>query len=107
MCRRCPPEGAKAILTIPSAQTSWTKNFDVVVLGSFLALSQNTRPECCQSKGWKSTYLPAANAEKEAHHIGLLLLLKFLDILEGTHFGCSNKRQTLANASCAKNQDDN
>lgn len=33
------------------------------------------------------TYLPAANAEKEAHHIGLLLLLKFLDILKGTHFG--------------------
>lgn len=39
------------------------------------------------SKVGGSTYFPAANAEKEAHHIGLLLLLKFLDILEGTHFG--------------------
>lgn len=36
-----------------------------------------------------STYFPAAHSEKEAHHIGLLLLLKFLDILEGTHLGCS------------------
>jgi hypothetical protein len=35
-----------------------------------------------------STYFPAADTEKEAHHIGLLLLLKLLDILEGTHLGC-------------------
>ncbi len=33
-----------------------------------------------------STNLPAANAEKEAEHIALLLLLKFLEIFEGTHF---------------------
>lgn len=34
-----------------------------------------------------STYFPASDSEKEAHHIGLLLLLKLFDILEGTHFG--------------------
>jgi hypothetical protein len=28
-----------------------------------------------------------ANAHQEAHHIRLLLLLKLLDILEGTHLG--------------------
>lgn len=33
----------------------------------------------------KSSYLPAADAEQEAEHIALLLLLKFLDVLEGTH----------------------
>lgn len=49
----------------------------------------------CSSGGGKkkstsgfSAYLPAAHAQKEAHHIGLLLLLKLLDILEGTHLGC-------------------
>ena len=41
---------------------------------------------------WFSTYFPAANAEKEAHHIGLLLLLKFLDILEGTHLDCRQEK---------------
>jgi hypothetical protein len=30
-----------------------------------------------------------ANAHQEAHHVRLLLLLKFLDILKGTHLsGC-------------------
>lgn len=38
------------------------------------------------------TYFPAAHSEKEAHHIGLLLLLELFDILEGTHFGCWNDR---------------
>lgn len=33
----------------------------------------------------KGSYLPAAHAEEESHHIGLLLLVKFLDIFEGTH----------------------
>jgi len=33
--------------------------------------------------------LPAANAHQEAHHVRLLLLLKFLDIFEGTHL-CGN-----------------
>lgn len=31
------------------------------------------------------SYLPAANAEQEAQHIGLLLLLKFLNVLKRTH----------------------
>ena len=35
-----------------------------------------------------STYLPASNSEEKLHNIGLLLLLKFLDIFEGTHLGC-------------------
>lgn len=36
------------------------------------------------------SYLPAANAEQEAQHIGLLLLLKFLNVLKRTHlFGKS------------------
>jgi hypothetical protein len=35
------------------------------------------------------SYLPAADTQKEAHHIRLLLLLKLLDVLEGTHCdGC-------------------
>jgi len=32
--------------------------------------------------------LPAANSEKKSKDIGLLLLLKFLDVLEGTHLDC-------------------
>ena len=31
------------------------------------------------------SYLPASNTEKESQHIRLLLLLKFLDVFEGTH----------------------
>ena len=31
------------------------------------------------------SYLPASNTEKEAQHIGLLLLLKFFNIFEGAH----------------------
>ena len=34
-----------------------------------------------------STYFPAAHTEQKLHHIGLLLLLKLLDILESTHLG--------------------
>jgi hypothetical protein len=30
-------------------------------------------------------YLPAANTEKEAQHIGLLLLLELFDVFQGTH----------------------
>jgi hypothetical protein len=33
----------------------------------------------------KGSYLPAAHAKEESHHIGLLLLVKLLDIFEGTH----------------------
>jgi hypothetical protein len=31
------------------------------------------------------SYLPAAHAQKEAQHIGLLLLLELFDVFEGTH----------------------
>jgi hypothetical protein len=44
-----------------------------------------------------STYFPAAHAEKEAHHIGLLLLLELFDILEGTHFGCFGSKVSNEN----------
>lgn len=40
-----------------------------------------------------STYFPAANAQKEAHHIGLLLLLELFDILEGTHLDCDKQAE--------------
>lgn len=38
---------------------------------------------CCKRIG--SSYLPASDTEKEAEDIRLLLLLKLLDVLEGTH----------------------
>lgn len=31
------------------------------------------------------SYLPASHAQKEAQHIGLLLLLELFDVFEGTH----------------------
>lgn len=46
--------------------------------------------------GLFSTYFPAAHSEKEAHHIGLLLLLKLFDILEGTHDDCQGGKERLA-----------
>lgn len=42
-----------------------------------------------------STYFPAANAEEEAKHIRLLLLLELFDILEGTHLDCWSERKIL------------
>lgn len=53
------------------------------------------RIELCRASTWYrnrvvSTYFPAANTQKEAHHIGLLLLLELFDILEGTHFDCGD-----------------
>jgi len=33
-----------------------------------------------------TTNLPAANAEKEANDIALLLLLKLFEVLKGSHF---------------------
>lgn len=36
-----------------------------------------------------STNLPAANAEKEANDIALLLLGKLLEVLKGAHFACA------------------
>ena len=38
------------------------------------------------------TDLPAADAEKEADHIGLLLLRQLLEVLEGTHLVCANSQ---------------
>ena len=43
------------------------------------------------------SYLPAANAEQEAHDIALLLLLQLLEILVGTHLYA-----VLATAFCFK-----
>ena len=40
-----------------------------------------------------------ANAHQEAHHIRLLLLLKFLDIFEGTHRGCSTEIESALGAT--------
>lgn len=47
-----------------------------------------------QRIGVVSTYFPAAHSEEEAHHIGLLLLLKLFDILEGTHLGYWREKET-------------
>jgi len=38
--------------------------------------------------------LPAADSEKESKDIGLLLLVKFFDVLEGTHLDCCTLRRT-------------
>lgn len=35
--------------------------------------------------GFGIVYLPAAYAEKEAQHVGLLLLMELLDIFQSTH----------------------
>lgn len=59
--------------------------------------SQRTRPDRPQSFLYSSleraflstTNLPAANAEKEANDIALLLLLKLFEVLKGSHFDCS------------------
>ena len=45
---------------------------------------------CCSC--WKRAYLPAAYTEQEAHHIALLLFLKLLEVLVGTHL----KRQYIS-----------
>jgi len=44
-----------------------------------------------------STYFPASDTEEEAQDVGLLLLLKLLDVLEGTHFGCSIDEKLASN----------
>jgi hypothetical protein len=36
-------------------------------------------------KGSKLSYLPASDTEKEAQNVGLLLLVQFLNIFEGSH----------------------
>lgn len=43
-------------------------------------------PSC--SSSWDKAHLPAADSEKESKDIGLLLLVKFFDVFEGTHL-CS------------------
>ena len=47
-----------------------------------------------QITGWNrtasSTYFPAPDSEEKPNDIGLLLLLKLLNVLEGTHFACGN-----------------
>jgi hypothetical protein len=45
--------------------------------GASMARSGSSRVEI--------SYLPAAHAQKEAQHIGLLLLLELFDVFEGTH----------------------
>ena len=35
-----------------------------------------------------STYFPATDSQQELHNVRLLLLLKLLDVLKGTHLGC-------------------
>lgn len=46
-----------------------------------------TQEECHKSRRSEEvlSYLPAANSQQEAKNIGLLLLLKFFDVFEGTH----------------------
>lgn len=44
-----------------------------------------------------STYFPAADSEEESQNIGLLLLLKLFDILEGTHLDCAVKNAKVSN----------
>lgn len=45
----------------------------------------STRSAICRSWYVGVSYLPAAHAEQEAHYIALLLLLKLLEVLVGTH----------------------
>lgn len=40
---------------------------------------------CRSFSGVGVSYLPAANAEQEAHNIALLLLLQLLEVLVGAH----------------------
>lgn len=41
------------------------------------------------------SHLPASDAQQEANHIGLLLLLDFFHVLEGTHLdGCKSEKCT-------------
>lgn len=42
---------------------------------------------CQVIEGWigENSYLPATDTEQEANHVGLLLLLEFFHVLEGTH----------------------
>lgn len=43
----------------------------------------------------KNSYLPATDTEQEANHIGLLLLLEFFHVLEGTHL--EREKETVSN----------
>jgi hypothetical protein len=54
-------------------------------MADFFELFPSLLPYCVYSR--KDSYLPAAHSEEESHDIGLLLLVKLLDIFEGTHLG--------------------
>lgn len=57
-----------------------------------------------------STYFPAADSEQELHNIRLLLLLKLLDVLKGTHLDCilwTNNKLATANSFYCNMQRDN
>lgn len=47
------------------------------------------------------TDLPAANPEKEANDIALLLLGELFEVLEGAHFACAESRRS---AFCCQNE---
>lgn len=38
-----------------------------------------------KKSGFEGSHLPASDAQQEAKHIGLLLLLKLFNVFEGTH----------------------
>jgi len=53
-----------------------------------------SRRSCCAVDNIELSELPAADSEEESKNIGLLLLLKFLDILEGAHLDKVKRRST-------------
>lgn len=57
----------------------------------FNEYNQDTGTWSALCRSWDVvSYLPAAHAEQEAHHIGLLLLLKLLEVFVGTHLFLSS-----------------
>lgn len=59
------------------------------------------QPSTC-SLGYRIlTDLPAANPEKEANDIALLLLGELFEVLEGAHFACAESRRS---AFCCQNE---
>jgi hypothetical protein len=55
-------------------------------------LVQRTAKASVHSFEGALTDLPAANPEKEANDIALLLLGKLLEVLKGTHFACADSQ---------------
>lgn len=66
----------------------------VVPLTRFLIGQKRIRRQQSHHKPLSTylTNLPAANAEKEANDIALLLLGKLLEVLKGAHFACQSRR---------------